>query len=64
MEQFELQKSISQLFSALKRYLCVNLFKVGHSEELYKIHYFRKNMFCDIITLLLYVYYCSRTPLS
>ena len=45
MEQFELQKSISQLFSALKRYLCVNLFKVGHSEELYKIHYFRKNSF-------------------
>ena len=42
MEQFELQKHISQRFGTLKRHFFwnVNLSDFGRSEQLNKIHYF------------------------
>ena len=47
MEQFELQKPISQLFGALRSqsFWNVKLSHVGRSEKPNKIHYFRKIIF-------------------
>ena len=52
VEQFDIQKSISQLFDALKAiFPTVNLSLTGRSEQLNKTHYFIQIFFCDVITL-------------
>ena len=57
MKQSELQTPISQLFNALKShfFLHVNIFRIFCSEQLNKTHNFRKNHFCDVIILELYM---------
>ena len=56
MKQFELQTPISQLFNALKsQNLARELFQMGCSEQSNKTHNVKKNHFCDVITLELYL---------